>query len=39
MIEDCNVFLVKCKLILIKLNEKKINEIRKEFQKALTEKR
>lgn len=28
-------FLVKCKSILVKLNEKKINEIRKEFQKAI----
>ena len=28
-------FLVECKSILIKLNEKKINEIRKEFQKAI----
>ena len=39
MINKAPEFLVKCKSILIKLNEKKINEIRKEFQKVLTEKR
>ena len=39
MIKNAPEFLVKCKSILIKLNEKKINEIRKEFQKALTEKK
>ena len=39
MVKNAPEFLVKCKSILIKLNEKKINEIRKEFQKALTEKR
>ena len=39
MIKDSPEFLVKCKSILIKLNEKKINEIRKEFQRALNEKR
>ena len=39
MIKNTPEFLVKCKTILIKLNEKKINEIRKEFQKALIEKR
>ena len=39
MIKNAPEFLVKCKSILIKLNEKKINDIRKEFQKALTEKR
>ncbi|MBI2103047.1 hypothetical protein HYT55_04360 [Candidatus Woesearchaeota archaeon] len=38
MIKKAPLFLVKCKSILIKLNEKKINEIRREFQKALTEK-
>ncbi len=38
MIKNTPEFLVKCKSILIKLNEKKINEIRKEFQKTLTEK-
>ena len=39
MIKRAPEFLVKCKSILIKLNEKKINEIRKEFQRALNEKR
>ena len=39
MIKNAPEFLVKCKSILIKLNEKKINEIRKEFQKALIKKR
>ena len=39
MVKNAPEFLVKCKSILIKLNEKKINEIRKEFQKALIEKR
>src|SRR3989344_2215853 len=38
MAKNAPEFLVKCKSILIKLNEKKINEIRKEFQKALIEK-
>ena len=38
MIKNAPEFLVKCKSILIKLNEKKINEIRKEFQKASKEK-
>ena len=32
MIKKAPEFLVKCKSILIQLNEKKINEIRKEFQ-------
>ena len=32
MVELAPEFLVKCKSILIKLNEKKINEIRKKFQ-------
>lgn len=32
MIELVPEFLVKCKSILLKLNEKKINEIRKKFQ-------
>ncbi len=35
MLKDAPLFLVKCKSILIKLNEKKINEIRKEFQKVI----
>ena len=39
MIRNTPGFLVKCKSILIKLNEKKINEIRKEFQRALNNKR
>ena len=39
MMKDAPAFLVKCKSILIKLNEKKVNEIRKEFQKALNERR
>ena len=39
MIKNTPEFLVKCKSILVKLNEKKINEIRKEFQKALNERR
>ena len=39
MIKKAPEFLVKCKSILIRLNEKKINEIRKEFQRALNEKK
>ena len=39
MVKNAPEFLVKCKSILIKLNEKRINEIREEFQKAFTEKR
>ena len=35
MIKDAPDFLVKCKSILVKLNEKKINEIRMEFKKAV----
>ena len=35
MIKKAPEFLVKCKSILIKLNEKKINEIRAEFKKAV----
>ncbi len=35
MIKKAPGFFVKCKSILIKLNEKKINDIRKEFHKAL----
>ncbi len=35
MVKYAPLFLVKCKSILIKLNEKKVNEIRKEFQKTL----
>ena len=33
MIQKAPEFLVKCKAILIKLNEKKVNEIRAKFQK------
>ena len=39
MVKNTPWFLVKCKSILIKLNEKKINEVRKKFKKALAEKR
>ena len=39
MVKNAPEFLVKCKSILIKLNEKKINEIRKEFLRALNNKR
>ena len=39
MIKKTPEFLVKCKSIVIKLNEKKINEIKKEFQKVLNEKK
>jgi len=35
MIKKAPEFLIKCKSVLIKLNEKKVNEIRKEFQKPL----
>jgi len=38
MVKNAPEFLVKCKSILLRLNEKKINEVRKEFQKALIEK-
>lgn len=34
MIKKAPEFLVKCKALLVKLNEKKVNEIRREFQKA-----
>ena len=39
MVTKAPGFLVKCKSVLIKLNEKKINEIRKQFQAAMTKKR
>ncbi len=39
MIENAPEFLIKCKSILIKLNEKKINEIRNEFQKEVNKRR
>jgi len=35
MIQKAPEFLVKCKSIIIKLNEKKINEIRDKFQKGI----
>ena len=35
MVKNSPEFLVKCKSISNKLNEKKVNDIRKEFQKAL----
>ena len=35
MIQKAPEFLVKCKYILIKLNEKKVNEIRDKFQKEI----
>lgn len=36
MIKNAPLFLIKCKSILAKLNERKITEIRKEFLKALS---
>ena len=39
MIKKAPEFLVKCKAILIKLNEKKINETRNRFQKAIGKRR
>ncbi|MFH1439954.1 MAG: HEPN domain-containing protein [Candidatus Woesearchaeota archaeon] len=36
MIQKAPEFLVKCKAVLIKLNEKKVNEIRDNFQKAVS---
>jgi len=39
MIKKAPEFLVKCKSILVKLNEKKINSIRKEFQEAIKNRR
>jgi uncharacterized protein (UPF0332 family) len=38
MVQKTPEFLVKCKSIIIKLNEKKIDEIRKEFQTKITKK-
>ena len=35
MVKNTPEFLVKCKSILLKLNEKKINEIRMEFKKVV----
>ncbi len=39
MIAKAPEFLIKCKSILIKLNEKKINQIRSEFQKEVNKRR
>jgi len=39
MIQKAPEFLVKCKAVLIKLNEKKINEIRGKFQKEIDKRR
>ena len=39
MVQKAPEFLVKCKSVLIKLNEKKINEIRSEFQKEVNKRR
>ena len=39
MIQKSPEFLVKCKSIIIKLNEKKVNEIRGTFQKEISKRR
>ena len=39
MIQKAPKFLVKCKSILIKLNEKKVNEIRDKFKNIVTKRR
>jgi uncharacterized protein (UPF0332 family) len=39
MIQKAPEFLVKCKAVLIKLNEKKVNEIRDKFQKEIIKRR
>lgn len=39
MIQKAPEFLVKCKATLIKLNEKKVNEIRDKSQKDISKKR
>jgi uncharacterized protein (UPF0332 family) len=39
MIQKAPEFLVKCKSVLIKLNEKKVNEIRDKFQKEISKRR
>ena len=38
MIQKAPEFLVKCKSVIIKLNEKKVNEIRNKFQKEVIKK-
>ena len=37
MIQKAPEFLVKCKSVIIKLNEKKVNEIRDKFQKEISQ--
>ena len=39
MIQKAPEFMVKCKSVLIKLNEKKVNEIRDKFQKEINKRR
>lgn len=39
MMQKAPEFLVKCKSVLIKLNEKKVNEIRDKFQKEIGKRR
>lgn len=39
MIQKAPEFLVKCKSVIIKLNEKKVNEIRDKFQKEISKRR
>ncbi len=39
MIQKAPEFLVRCKSVIIKLNEKKVNEIREKFQKEINKKR
>ena len=39
MIQKAPEFLVKCKSVIIKLNEKKVNEIRDKFQKEIGKRR
>ena len=39
MVQKTPEFLVKCKSVLIKLNEKKVNEIRDKFQKEIGKRR
>ena len=39
MIQKVPEFLVRCKSVIIKLNEKKVNEIRDKFQKEIGKRR
>ncbi|MFH1376424.1 MAG: HEPN domain-containing protein [Candidatus Woesearchaeota archaeon] len=39
MVQKAPEFLVKCKSVIIKLNEKKVNEIRDKFQKEIGKRR